>query len=168
MHILIYKPLWSVGKSPRRLRILAVSASGGTGKERGVRGGTRFYTHYTLVCLCVLSRVRLFVTPWAVVRQAPLCLSMAFPRQEHRSGLPFSPLRDLPDPGIKPGPPALQADSLPLSHLGLNLQQPIFCPSVLPLFMFSMSRTQDPRAGEKRNGELLQGFPVPVVRKRIA
>ena len=63
-------------------------------------------------------------------------LSVEFPRQEHRSGLPLPSLRDLPDPGIKPGPPALQADSLPLSHLGLNLQQPIFCPSVLPLFMF--------------------------------
>ena len=48
-----------------------------------------------------LSHVQLFVTPWTVARQAPL--SMAFPRQEYRSGLPFPPPRDLPDLGIKPG-----------------------------------------------------------------
>ena len=46
-----------------------------------------------------LSRVRLFATPWTVAYQAPL--SMAFSRQEHWSGLPFTPLGDLPDPGIK-------------------------------------------------------------------
>ena len=34
------------------------------------------------------------------------------------SGLPFPPPEDLPDPGIKPTSPALQADSLPLSYLG--------------------------------------------------
>ena len=39
----------------------------------------------------VLSHIRLFVTPWTVARQAPL--SVGFPRQEYRSGLPFpSPL----------------------------------------------------------------------------
>ena len=32
--------------------------------------------------------------------------------------MPFPPPGDLPDPGIKPGSPALQADSLPLSHQG--------------------------------------------------
>ena len=58
----------------------------------------------------------LFPTPWTVARQAPL--SMGFPRQEFWSGLPFPPPGDLPDPGIKPRSPALQADSLPLSHLG--------------------------------------------------
>ena len=35
-----------------------------------------------------------------IARQATL--SMGFPRQEYWSGLPFSPLGDLPDPGIKP------------------------------------------------------------------
>jgi len=38
---------------------------------------------------------------------------MEFSRQEYRSGLPFSSAGDLPDPGIKPRSPALQADSLP-------------------------------------------------------
>ena len=38
---------------------------------------------------------------------------MEFSRQEYWSGLPFPSPRDLPDPGIKPGSPALQADALP-------------------------------------------------------
>jgi len=38
---------------------------------------------------------------------------MEFSRQEYCSGLPFPSPRDLPDPGIKPVSPALQADSLP-------------------------------------------------------
>ena len=50
-------------------------------------------------------------TPWAVAHQAPL--SMGFSRQEYWSGLPFPSPGDLPDPGIQPRSPALQADSLP-------------------------------------------------------
>ena len=45
-----------------------------------------------------------------VAHQAPL--SMEFSRQEYWSGLPFPTPGDLPDPGIEPGSPALQADSL--------------------------------------------------------
>ena len=59
----------------------------------------------------LLSRVRLFATPWTVAYQAPL--SMGFSRQECWSGLPFPSPGDLPDPGIEPGSPALQADALP-------------------------------------------------------
>ena len=59
----------------------------------------------------LLSCVRLFVTPWSVAHQAPL--SMEFPRQEYWNGLPFPSPGDLPDPGIEPGSPALQTDSLP-------------------------------------------------------
>ena len=59
----------------------------------------------------LLSRVRLFVTPWTVAYQAPP--SMGFSRQECWSGLPFPSPGDLPDPGIKPWSPALQADALP-------------------------------------------------------
>ena len=57
-----------------------------------------------------LSRVQLFVTPWTVAYQAPP--SMGFGKQEYWSGLPFPSLGDLPDPGIKPGFPAFQADAL--------------------------------------------------------
>ena len=51
-----------------------------------------------------------FVTPWTAACQTPL--SMGFPRQEYWSGLPFLSPGDLPDPGVKPGSLALQADSL--------------------------------------------------------
>ena len=57
-----------------------------------------------------LSRVRLFVTPWTVAYQA--LLSVGFSRQEYWSGLPFPSPGDLPDPGIEPGFPALEADTL--------------------------------------------------------
>ena len=58
-----------------------------------------------------LSHVRFFATPWIVVYQAPL--SMGFSRQECRSGLLFPSPGDLPDPGIEPRSPTLQADALP-------------------------------------------------------
>ena len=58
-----------------------------------------------------LSRARLFATLWTVVYKVPL--SMEFSRQEYWSGLPFPSPGDLPDPGIKPRSPALQADALP-------------------------------------------------------
>ena len=48
--------------------------------------------------------------PWTVSCQAPL--SMGFSRQEYWNGVPFPPPGALPDPGIKPRSPALQADSL--------------------------------------------------------
>ena len=38
---------------------------------------------------------------------------MEFSGQEYWSGLPFPSPGDLPDPGMEPGSPALQADSLP-------------------------------------------------------
>ena len=55
-------------------------------------------------------------TSWTVVHQASL--SMGFSRQEYWSGLPFPSPRDLPDPGIKPTSPALQANSLPTEPTG--------------------------------------------------
>ena len=55
-------------------------------------------------------------TRWTVAHQAPF--SMGFSRQEYWSGLPFPSPGDLPDPGIKPGSPALQSDALPSELLG--------------------------------------------------
>ena len=49
-------------------------------------------------------------TPWTVVCQAPL--SMRFSKQEYWSGLPFPSPGYLPNPGIEPRSPALQADAL--------------------------------------------------------
>ena len=44
--------------------------------------------------------------------------AMGFSRQEYWSGLPFPSPEDLPDPGIKPRSPALQADTLPTEPPG--------------------------------------------------
>ena len=57
-----------------------------------------------------LSRIWLFATPWTIACKTPL--SMEFSRQEYWSGLPFPFPGDLPDPGIEPRSPALQADAL--------------------------------------------------------
>ena len=57
-----------------------------------------------------LSHVRLFATPRTVAYQAPP--SMGFSRQEYWSGLPFPSPGDLPNPGIEPRSPTLEADAL--------------------------------------------------------
>ena len=53
-----------------------------------------------------------FAAPWTAAHPATGPLSTAFPRQEYWSGYPFPSPRDLPDPGMEPGSPTLQADSL--------------------------------------------------------
>ena len=58
--------------------------------------------------------------PWTVACQAPL--SMGFSRQEYWSGLPCPPPGHLPNSGIKPRSPELQADSLPSELLLLELK----------------------------------------------
>ena len=63
-----------------------------------------------------LSCVQLFGAPWTAADQGPP--SMGFSRQEYWSGLPFPSPRDLPDPGIEPESPSLQADTLPSEPLG--------------------------------------------------
>ena len=42
-----------------------------------------------------------------------------FSRQEYWSGLPFPSPGDLPDPGIEPGSPAFQADTLTCEPLNI-------------------------------------------------
>ena len=59
-----------------------------------------------------LSHIRLFATLWNIAHQAPLVHGDS-PRQEYWHGLTYPPPRDLPNPGIEPMSPALQADSLP-------------------------------------------------------
>ena len=51
------------------------------------------------------------MTPWSVAHQAPLSMGMLQARILEWAAFCFP--GDLPDPGIKPGSPALQADSLP-------------------------------------------------------
>ena len=80
------------------------------------------YTRYYVRCVifiiffsvspCVsCSVIPLFATPWTIAHQGPL--SMKFFGLEYWSGLPFPSPEDLPDPGMKPRSPALQADALP-------------------------------------------------------
>ena len=83
-----------------------LSCKQGSGKEAGKSAKENQEGRHPLV-----SRVQLFATPWTVADQVPL--SMGFSRQEYWSGLPFPSPRDLPHPGIEPGSPTLQADSLP-------------------------------------------------------
>ena len=63
--------------------------------------------HYIRVCVCVcaLSCVQLFVTPWTVTCQTPLFTG--FFKQDYWSGLPFPPPGDFPNSGIKPMSPIL-------------------------------------------------------------
>ena len=59
------------------------------------------------------------MTPWTIARQTPQTEEL--PRQEYGSGLPFPSPGNLPNPGIKPESPALQADSLPSEPPGKSL-----------------------------------------------
>ena len=87
---------------------------------------------------------------------------MEFSRQEYWSRLPFPSTGDLPDPGIKPGSPTLQADSLQsepqgfptdLDCFSLCLCQvmPVFAeasgPSLFPMFQ---SQEKQSRAGFRK------------------
>ena len=103
---------------------------------------------YVCVCVCVksLSRVRLFATPWTVARQAPL--SMGFSRQGYWSGLPFPSPGDLPNPGIEPGSPALQADALSSEPPGkpqplVNTVTTLIRVYLLMIFQLGFNLTED-------------------------
>ena len=78
--------------------------------------------HFLLQCMKVKSESE--VTQWCPTFCDPMDYSlsgspsMGFSRQEYWSGLPFPSPGDLPYPGIEPGSPALQADSLPTEPLG--------------------------------------------------
>ena len=72
------------------------------------------YYHLLLLLSC-FSRAQLCVTLWTIAHQA--LLSVGFSRQEY-CRVPCPPPGDLPNTGIEPRPPALQADSLPLIYQG--------------------------------------------------
>ena len=89
--------------------------------EKSPWGHLILRNHSSLHCMrgCMLGHFsceRLFVTLWTIAHQAPL--SMGFSRQEYWSGLPCSPPGDLPNLGMEPRSPALQADSLSAEPLG--------------------------------------------------
>ena len=78
-----------------------------------------FSTYIKCACVHALSCTQIFATPWTVAQESPQ--SMGFSRQEYWNGLLFPTPGDLPNPGtepVSPASPALQADSLLLSHWG--------------------------------------------------
>ena len=78
---------------------------------------SRCITSFEWVSLSVMSDS--MQPAQTVVSQSPL--SMGFPKQEDWSGLPFSSLEDLSNPGIEPGYPVLQADFLPSEPWGRSI-----------------------------------------------
>ena len=76
-----------------------------------------------------LSCAQLFATPWTVAYQA--LPTMVFSRQEYWSGLPFPSPGNLPDPGIEPRSPALQAGALPSEPPGKTKKRPQIVKTIL-------------------------------------
>ena len=96
--------------------------------------------------------VQFFATLWTVALQAPL--SMGFPRQEYRSGLPFPPPGDLPNPGIEPTSltsPALAGGFFTTSATWVATQYPGMVPK--------RNIKQKKGTQESRN-EVLQNLPT--------
>ena len=83
--------------------------------------------HKVKVKVKSFSRVWLFATSWTTAYWVPP--SMGFSGQGYWNGLPFPSPEDLPDPGIEPRSPALQADTLPSEPLGkpyIYMGKPIY------------------------------------------
>ena len=89
---------WRLGRTSLQDHGWKMRSGRGNGEQRMEPVGLT-----TVLCSVVSD----CATPWTVARQAPL--SVEFSRQDW-SGLPCPPPGDLPDPGIKPGTPALQAE----------------------------------------------------------
>ena len=98
---------------------------------------------------CVsVTCVWLFATLWTVARQAPLSIESS--RQEYCSGLPCPPLEDVPDPGIKPTSPALQADSLSSEPPGKPMDSNISIPKCLSGPVFRNGERRNAKPGQRR------------------
>ena len=99
----------------------------GTEDLLGLSAAVTWTSISALLCVCeLLSCVWLFATPQTVTLQASL--SMEFSRQEYWSGLPFPSPEDLPNPGVEPRSPALQADSLPAEPQGKPTSSHVLLP----------------------------------------
>ena len=143
---------------------------------------------YMYMCVCVLhhfSCVQFFVTPWIRACQAPL--SMGFSQQEYWSRLSYPPLGDLPNPEVKPWPPAsleLQANSLPAETSGKAWAKKkwfktlfvyfcfykCICLYLLPMFIcryryhFLLAHwVITDRSSKPISGFCLFGFPLPII-----
>ena len=81
------------------------------GWERRVRAGEELEELAESEVKVLVAQSCHSLLPHRLCHQAPLF--MGFSRQEYWSGLPSPSLGDLPNPGIKPGSPSLQVESLP-------------------------------------------------------
>ena len=77
------------------------------------------------------------MTPWTVAYETSP--SIGFSRQEYWSGLALPSSEDLPDPGIKPGSPALSADALPSEPPGSPIHVRPLLIKLLGLFILRRS-----------------------------
>ena len=100
-----------------------------------------------------LNRVRLFATPWIIQ-------SMEFSRPEYWSGQLFPSPGDLPNPEIKPGSPALQADSLSAKPLRRPRNTGVGSLLQYPFWILSPGELPDP--GTKLGPSTLQVDCLPA------
>ena len=91
--------------------------------------------------------------PWTLACHSPL--SMEFSRQEHWSGLPFPSPGDLPDPGIEPRSPALQADPL-LSEPSMATHSSILRASLVTQLVKTLPAIQETRVRSLGQGDPLE------------
>ena len=82
-----------------------------------------------------------------VAHQAPL--SMGFSRQEYWSGLPFPSPGDLPDPGIEPRSPTLQADALTSEPPGKPISRQETTKIWIKYFALTFTLTEKIAVGQK-------------------
>ena len=93
------------------------------------------------------------VTPWTSAHQASL--SMGFSRLEYWRGFLFPSPEDLPDPGIEPGSPALQADSLPTELLRNSQEIFKWVIYIGVLYLFFMNIIEHNNIRKKQNKTVL-------------
>ena len=83
-------------------------------------------------------------------------------QEKYWSGLSFSSPGDLPDPGIEPMPPALQAGSLPLSHRDSPFPAACFC-SCCSAAKYHLAQPKEEARG---NTKSTLPKPVPITHER--
>ena len=100
------------------------------------------------------------LTLWTVACQAPL--SMGVSRKKYWSGLSCPPPGDLPDPGIKPTLPALQAVSLPTEPPGKRSPPPREVTGPQRKWLSGMSKQPAPRPRSLGSANIPQPIPAPM------
>ena len=93
------------------------------------------------VCVQLLKSFPTLCDPMDCVAWPGSSVHGGFSRQEYWSGLPFPSPGDLPNPGIEPGSPTLQADTLPSeppgksTHIFLRLTSSVLLGKLLSMYV---------------------------------